>query len=110
MVTKPFRLVYAPDIGNQLLAIDRKYFSLIQQSIEEQLIYEPNVKTTNRKSLQFASKYGEWELRFGAINRLPKNRFRVIYRFSIADNEVYIGAIGEKRGNRFYNAGEEVKL
>jgi hypothetical protein len=98
-------LIYAPGIRDQLLAIDRKHLSLIRQAIEEQLIYEPNVKTTNRKPLQFASKYGEWELRFG-----PKNRFRVIYRFSIIENEVYIGAIGERRGNRFYAAGEEVKL
>jgi mRNA-degrading endonuclease RelE of RelBE toxin-antitoxin system len=105
MVTKPFRLVYAPDIRNQLLAIDRKYLSLIRQSIEEQLSYEPDIKTTNRKPLKFSSKFGEWELRFG-----PKNRFRVIYRFSVADSEVYIGAIGEKRGNRFYVGGEEVKL
>jgi hypothetical protein len=33
----------------------------------------------------------------------------MIYMFSIADKVVYIGAIGEKRGNRFFFAGE-VKL
>jgi hypothetical protein len=68
-------------------------------------IYTSISGNLNRKPLQFASEYSEWELRFG-----PKNRFRVIYRFSITDNAVYIGAIGEKQGNRVYVAGEEVKL
>jgi hypothetical protein len=39
--------------------------------------------------------YGEWELRFG-----PENRFRIIYRFSVPERMVYIGAIGEKPGRK----------
>jgi len=105
MVTKPFLLVYAPHIRDHLKAIDQKYYALIRSTLEEQLFYEPDVRATNRKSLQFASKYGEWELRFG-----PKNRFRVIYRFSVSERQVIIGAIGEKRGSRFFVGGEEVKL
>ena len=105
MVTKSFDLIYAPDVRGQLLTIERKYHSLIRQTIEEQLRYEPNIKTANRKPLQFSTKYGEWELRFGS-----KNRFRVIYRFSTEQHEVNIGAILEKRGNKFYINGEEVQL
>lgn len=105
MVTKPYRLVYAPHNRDHLLAIDRRYHQLIRNAIEKQLSYEPDAKTTNRKLLRFATQYGEWELRFGL-----KNRFRVIYRFSIDEEEVYIGAIGEKRGNRFIVGGEEIKL
>ncbi len=105
MVTRKFRLIYAPDIRDHLLAIDRKYHSMIRITIEEQLLFEPDVKSVNRKPLIFSSQYGEWELRFG-----PKNRFRVIYRFSMEKEEVYIGAIGEKPGNRFLVGGEEVKL
>ena len=105
MVTKGFRLVYAPGVSDHLTAIDRKYYSSIRETIEKQLRYEPDVKSTNRKPLKFASQYGEWELRFG-----PKNRFRIVYRFSIETREVHIGAIGEKIGSRFFIGGEKVKL
>ena len=105
MVIKPCKIIYAPGVRDQITLIPKKYYSLIRKTIEEQLSYEPDVKTPNRKPLQFSSKYGEWELRFG-----PKNRFRVIYRFSVDFNEVYIGAIAEKRGNRLFVAGEEVQL
>ena len=74
MVTKPFRIVYAPHVGEHLKAadcirIDRKYHFTIHKPIVELLQYEPEVKSTNRKPLKFASKYGEWELRFGEKNR-----------------------------------------
>jgi hypothetical protein len=105
MVTKPFRIIYAPDVARHLEAIDRKFISLIQNTIEDQLQYEPDAKTTNRKPLQFASQYGEWELRFG-----PNNRFRVIYKTSASERTVWIGAVGEKRGNKIYMGGEEVRL
>jgi mRNA-degrading endonuclease RelE of RelBE toxin-antitoxin system len=105
MVTKPFLLIYAPIIRDHLLTIDRKYYSLIQKTLEEQLGFEPDIKTANRKPLQFSSKLGEWEMRFG-----PNNRFRVICKFSTDRREVYIGAIGEKKGNRFFVGGEEVEL
>ena len=105
MVTKPFRILYAPHIREHLMVINRKYHLSIRKAIEELLCYEPDVKSTNRKPLKFSSQYGEWELRFG-----EKNRFRVIYRFSTRSREVFIGAIGEKRGDRLFVGGEEVKL
>ena len=105
MVNKSYQLIYAPTVRDHLATIDRKYFNLIRTTIEEQLSYEPDVETKNRKPLLFASAYGEWELRLGS-----NNRFRVIYRFSLADQKVYIGAIGEKRGNKLFIAGEEVRL
>ena len=105
MVNLPFKFIYAPQVRNHLRTIDRKFYNLIKATIEEQLSYEPDLETKNRKPLSPASEYGEWEIRFG-----PKNRFRVIYRFSIEKREVTIGAIGEKRGNRFLIAGEEILL
>jgi hypothetical protein len=78
MVTKPFKIVYAPDVKAHLIAIPHKHYSLVQRNIVEQLSYEPKIKTANRKPLQFSRKYGEWELRFG-----PENRYRIIYRFSL---------------------------
>jgi len=105
MVITPYRLIYAPAVRDHLRSIDRKYYSLIKTAIEEQLLYEPDAETKNRKPLMAASEYGEWEVRFG-----PKNRFRVIYRFSLEKREVYIGAVGEKRGNRLFIAGEEISF
>ena len=105
MVIKQFKIIYAPDVREHLLAIPHKFYTLVKLAIEEQLLYEPNIKTKNRKPLQFASQYGEWELRCG-----PRNRFRVIYKFSIDESKVFIGAIAEKRGNRIFVGGEEAKL
>src|SRR5216683_5253700 len=46
-----------------------------------------------------------WELRFG-----PDNRFRVLYGIDHERREVQIQAIGVKKGNRLFVAGEEVEL
>jgi hypothetical protein len=48
---------------------------------------------------------GEWELRFG-----PDNRFRVFYAVDMEHHEVYILAIGIKKGNRLFIGGEEIRL
>jgi hypothetical protein len=45
------------------MTIERKYHSLIRNGIEEQLEYEPNVETRNRKPLKIPIKIGAtWEL------------------------------------------------
>jgi mRNA-degrading endonuclease RelE of RelBE toxin-antitoxin system len=47
-----FTLIYSPDFENQLDFIDPKYYSLIRGKIEEQLQFEPDVATRNRKPLR----------------------------------------------------------
>jgi mRNA-degrading endonuclease RelE of RelBE toxin-antitoxin system len=49
---RPFIIVFAPQVKGHLRDIDRKYRSLIRAKIDEQLQWEPNVETTNRKSLR----------------------------------------------------------
>ncbi len=101
---QPYLFVYDTDIPRQLRSIDRKHHALIRAKIEEQLGYEPNVETTNRKPLQRPVHFNaRWELRFG-----PNNRFRVYYR--IEESEVYILAIGVKFRNIVYIGGEEYEL
>ena len=101
-----FRLVYAPVVREHLLAIERKYYSLIRATIEDQLRLEPTVETTNRKPLKRPSFIGgQWELRFG-----PANRFRVFYEVDEGTREVHILAIGVKERDRLYIAGKEVEL
>ena len=108
MATKqPFELVYDEEIVQHLATIERKYHSLIRQTIEEQLQYEPDVKTRNRKPLSDSSEFGEntWEIRFG-----PRNRFRVFYRIDMTEREVRILAIGVKIRNLLLIGGERFEL
>ncbi len=100
---KAHSLVYTASFKRHLKLVEAKYHSLIGETLENQLQYEPEEKTRNRKPLKKAMAFkAEWELRFG-----PDNRFRVFYR--VAGAEVIILAFGEKRGNRFFIEGEEVE-
>lgn len=92
---QPFELIYDPEVARHLAKIERKHHSLIQRTIEEQLSYEPEVETRNRKPLLRPIELGAtWEIRFG-----PNNRFRVLYETDMVSREVYILAIGVKAGN-----------
>ena len=103
---EPFFLVYAPVVHDHLAAIDAKYDSLIRAETEEQLTYEPDVETRNRKPVRTpAAFHAEWELRFG-----PNNRFRVFYQIHQERREVRIVAVGVKDRNRLLVGGEEVTL
>ena len=101
-----FLLIYAPIIKSHLKTIERKYHSLIRTTLENELQFEPDVETRNRKPLKRPVTFeAEWELRFG-----PDNRFRVFYDINIESHEVYILAIGVKEGNRLLIGEKEVKL
>jgi len=103
---KPFHLAYSPVVYDHLAAIDVKYDSLIRQKTREQLTYEPDVETRNRKPVQPPAAFNaEWEVRFG-----PNNRFRVFYQIDYESREVRIVAIGVKDRNRLVVGGEEVTL
>ena len=101
-----FELIYAPQVKGHVLAIERKYHSLIRRTIEVQLRFEPEAETRNRKPLKRPSGLGaEWELRFGL-----NNRFRVFYAVEREKRRVLILAIGTKSGNRLVIGREEVNL
>jgi hypothetical protein len=103
---EPFQLAYSPVVYDHLAAIDAKYDSLIRQKTQEQLTYEPDVETRNRKPVRPPAAFNaEWELRFG-----PNNRFRVFYQIDYGNREVRIVAIGVKDWNRLLVGGEEVTL
>jgi len=106
MSRQRFHLIYAPEVKRHLMAIERKYHTLIRREIEAQLQFEPDVETRNRKPLmQPTTLEAEWEIRFG-----PNNRFRVFYEVDRQQGEVYILAIGVKQRNRLLIGGEEVEL
>jgi mRNA-degrading endonuclease RelE of RelBE toxin-antitoxin system len=101
-----YTLVFARGVTKHLKSIDAKYDSLIREKIEEQLLFQPNVETKNRKPLRQPAPFGaEWEIRFG-----PNNRFRVLYDIDEEERTVQILAIGEKEGNHLIVAGEEMEL
>jgi len=102
----PFALRYDRDIKRQLVAIEAKYHGLIRKVIEEQLPFEPERETRNRKPLlQPAPFEATWELRCG-----PQNRFRVLYGVDPERQEVRIQAVGVKKGNRLIVGRKEIEL
>jgi mRNA-degrading endonuclease RelE of RelBE toxin-antitoxin system len=101
-----FDLIYAPHVTVHLRAIEQKYHALIRRTIETQLQFEPIVETRNRKPLKRPVQLGaDWEIRFG-----PDNRFRVFYSVDQENRQVFILAIGMKRGNRLIIGTEEINL
>jgi hypothetical protein len=103
---QPFTLIYDPNIEGHLQSIERKYHSLIRGAILEQLQFEPETETRNRKPLEAPAAFGAtWEIRFG-----PSNRFRVLYVTDVELREVQILAVGVKDQNRLLVGGEEVEL
>ena len=104
MRARRYELIYARELKEHLRVIDRKHHSLIRRTIEEQLWFEPDVETRNRKPLRRGPVYdSEWEIRFG-----PSNRFRVFYEVDRERRVVSILAVGVKKGDRLWIAGQEV--
>ncbi|HLX61034.1 MAG TPA: addiction module toxin RelE [Planctomycetota bacterium] len=104
--TLKFNIKYDSMFEEHLSFVDSKYHSLIRSKIVEQLQFEPNVETKNRKLLRPQTVLAaKWEIRFG-----PANRFRVFYSFDEAIREVYVSAFGEKERERLYIGGEEIIL
>jgi hypothetical protein len=102
---QPFALIYDPQIVGHLAAIEPKYHSLIRSTVEEQLRFEPETATRNRKPLERPIDLGAgWELRLG-----PDNRFRVFYRVDAEQQEVRVLAVAVKERNRLFIGGEEVE-
>jgi hypothetical protein len=103
---RAFSLIVDPEVKQHLRTIEAKDHSLIRTTIEEQLRFEPETETRNRKPLRSEAAFGAtWELRFG-----PDNRFRVLYAVDLESQEVQVLAIGVKERNRLTLGGEEVEL
>ena len=101
-----FTLEFAPEIVDHLDAIERKYYRLIEKTIDEQLTFTPEQETRNRKPLKRSTTFGAtWELRFG-----DQNRFRVFYEVKSVERVVRILAIGVKEKNRLFIGGKEIRI
>jgi hypothetical protein len=103
---RPFDLIYDAEVVQHLAAIERRLHRMIRRTIEEQLRFEPESETRNRKPLFRPSVSGTtWELRFG-----PQNPFRVFYRTDVPAHAVHVLAVGVKAGNRLWIGTEEFEL
>ena len=101
-----FDVGFAPEVIDHLVAIERKYHPLIQKTLKEQLSHTPDLETRNRKPVEQPAPFAaSWELRFG-----PGNRFRVFYDIDFRERIVWVLAIGVKKRERLYLAGEEFEL
>ena len=107
MSAQHYELLYTTGFKVHLRAIERKHHALIRTTIEEQLCFEPEVRTTNRKPLTETRIFAEgtWEIRFG-----PDNGFRVFYEVDQKQVAVHVLAVGTKKGNRLYIGGKEIEL
>ncbi len=101
-----FTIVYAPIAKQHLRTIEAKYYTLIRDTISEQLAFEPTTETHNRKPLKRPVVFmATWEIRFG-----PQNRFCAYYDVDLEQAIVAILAIGRKHGHRVVIGGEEIQL
>ncbi len=112
-----YEIIYSEDSVKHVLRIDRRYWNLIRDTLREQLTFQPNVRTRNRKPLERSvvitvdedtspsDLVDIWELRFGV-----RNAFRVLYRLDFDVHQVQILAVLIKVGNRYYAGDEEYEL
>ena len=94
-----YRIEYSPDTQEHFRALTVRQQSIILDSVERQLKYQPTVETRNRKPMR-PNPLAPWELRIGDL--------RVYY--DVEDDPeplVYIRAIGIKERNRV-RIGKEV--
>jgi len=101
-----FEIIFDKQALAHFDAIESKFDSMIQEAIEEQLIYAPTVPTRNRKPLQRETEIGAtWEIRFG-----PDNSFRVFYDVDVDEQVVIVLAIARKIGNQLFIGKEKFEL
>jgi mRNA-degrading endonuclease RelE of RelBE toxin-antitoxin system len=101
-----YTLKYDAEVVENLRWIPHWQHSVIRLAIEEQLKYQPDTATQNRKPLKsLSTDKSRWELRCGA-----RNQFRVIYGVEPEAHTVTIAVIGVKKGNQLWVNGEEYEL
>ncbi|MBI1996054.1 MAG: type II toxin-antitoxin system RelE/ParE family toxin [Deltaproteobacteria bacterium] len=93
-----FEIRFAESVEEDLRKIQVYYRNRILDSIEEQLTYEPETATRNRKLLENLSPPWQtvapiWELRVG--------EYRIFYDVSSTESVVYVRAVRKKpRGSK----------
>jgi mRNA-degrading endonuclease RelE of RelBE toxin-antitoxin system len=93
---------YSPDAEEHLQTLTARQRKIIADSVERQLLNQPNVETKNRKPMR-PNPVAPWELRIG--------RFRVYYDVEEdPELKVIVLAVGVKERNRVRIGGAIIKL
>lgn len=93
-----YAIEFTPEANEDLSRFRRFEQKLILDEIENQLQFEQNVETRNRKAMR-PNPVAGWELRIG--------KFRVFYNVEQSPAVVSIEAIGFKIGGVLYIRGEK---
>ncbi len=96
-----FEIEFSDDAIIDLQWFKKHERSIILDSIESNLRYEPMVETRNRKRLR-PNQTAEWELRIG--------KYCVFYDVETVIRIVSIEAVGSKSGNTLRVRGKEKEL
>jgi mRNA-degrading endonuclease RelE of RelBE toxin-antitoxin system len=98
----PYRVEYSPDAEDHLRTLTARQQTIVLDTVDEQLVYQPTVETKNRKPMR-PNPVAPWELRIGNL--------RVYYDVE-KDPEpvVYIRAVGIKVRNRVRIGREVIEL
>lgn len=97
-----YRIEYSPATGEHLAALSARQRAIVFDTVDEQLVHQPDVETRNRKSMR-PNRLAPWELRMGEL--------RVYYEIAKnPENVVTIVAVGRKARNRVLIGGKEIEL
>jgi len=97
-----YLIEFADSVKAQLKRLTVNHRAMIIDHIDKQLVHKPLTETRNKKPLR-PNPIAPWELRIGML--------RVFYE--VPSDEpmiVRILAVGHKKGNKLFIAGQEVKL
>lgn len=97
-----YTIEFAESVKQHLKSLTSRERSVVFESIEEQLLYEPLIETRNRKKLR-PNPIAPWELRIGSI--------RVFYEVVAEYPEIVrILAVGKKEGNTLFIGRQDIEL
>ncbi len=96
-----FQIAFTAEAVDDLRTLRRYDRQKVVDAIEQQLAYQPDEASRNRKRLR-PNQLAQWELRIGS--------FRVFYDSDTASAKVTVVAVGHKRANQLFIRGQEYTL
>ena len=98
----PYTIEYSPAAEEHLKRLTARERKIVLDTIDRQLVNQPNVETRNRKPMR-PNALAPWELRIG--------RLRVYYDVGQEpESKIVVVAVGVKERNRVRIGGEIIEL
>jgi mRNA-degrading endonuclease RelE of RelBE toxin-antitoxin system len=96
-----FQISYTDSALEDISTFRKNDQTVIFDTVDEQLIHQPDVITRNRKRLR-SNASAEWQLKIGD--------FRVLYDIDAAEERVEVKFVGQKQGAKLLVRGREFVL